>query len=145
MIKQPDSVVFDYLRVFKNHKAFNAWFMKDPNMKETTKNIDGEPGFILRFEGNKNLGTGEEELIGLVPNKEIDIELRFLKPVKSTSRTPFTLERTGNKETKVRWTMNGKMSYPMNFALLFLEMDKFLGNDVQKSLDNLKITLEKEI
>ena len=144
IINQPDSLVYDYLRIFKNHKTFNAWFLKDPNIKETSKNTDGQVGYILSYEGNKDLGSGEEELIGLEPNKKIDIELRFIKPFKSTSRTPYELENLGNNKTKVTWTMYGKMNYPMNFALLFLDMDKFLGKDVQKSLDNLKVNLEND-
>lgn len=142
-INQPDSVVYDYLRFFKNHRNFNAWFLKDPNMKISSKNIDGEIGYVFSYEGNKDLGSGEQELIGLQKNKKVDIELRFLKPFKSTSKTPFEMEAVGNSQAKVKWTMKGKMNYPLNFALLFFNMDSLLGNDVQKSLENLKTNLEK--
>lgn len=143
IINQADSVVYDYLRLFKNHKSFNAWFLKDPNMKESSKNTDGQVGYVLIYAGNKDLGSGEEELIGLEQNKKIDIELRFLKPFKSTSHTPFELTQIGGNQTKVTWTMIGKMNYPMNIALLFINMDNFLGKDIQKSLENLKSVLEK--
>lgn len=141
-INQPDSVVYDYLRIFKNHKTFNAWYLKDPNMKETSKGTDGQTGYVLSYEGNKDLGSGEEELVALEKNRKVDIELRFLKPFKSTSRTPFELEPVGTTQTKVTWTMFGRMNYPMNLALLFINMDNFLGKDVQKSLENLKSNLE---
>jgi len=39
--------------------------------------------------------------------------------------------------------MQGQMNYPLNFALLFINMDSFLGKDVQKTLENLKSNLEK--
>jgi hypothetical protein len=142
-INQPDSIVYEYLRFLKNHKEFNAWFLKDPSMKETSKNIDGQIGYVLSYEGNKDLGSGEQEIKGLEKNEKIDIELRFLKPFKSTSKTPFELESIGQSQTKVKWTMQGQMSYPLNFALLFINMDSFLGKDVQKSLENLKSNLEK--
>ncbi|MGF7230828.1 SRPBCC family protein [Arachidicoccus sp.] len=142
-INQPDSIVYDYLRFFKNHKTFNAWFLKDPNMKETAKGNDGQIGFVLSYEGNKDLGSGEQELIGLEPNKKIDIELRFIKPFKSVSQTPYELQPVSANQTKVVWTMNGKMNYPLNIALLFINMDNFLGKDIQKSLENLKVNLEK--
>lgn len=144
-INQPDGVVYDYLRFFKNHKTFNAWFLKDPNMKETSKNTDGQVGYMLSYEGNKDLGSGEEELMGLEQNKKINIELRFLKPFKSTAKTPFELTQIADNKTKVTWTMFGRMNYPMNIALLFIKMDNFLGKDVQKSLENLKSTLENNI
>jgi Polyketide cyclase / dehydrase and lipid transport len=142
-INRPNSVVYDYLRQFKNHKTFNAWYLKDINMKETTKGTDGQIGFVLSYEGKKDLGSGEQELIGLEQNKKIDIELRFIKPFKSISQTPYELVTLGTNQTKVVWTMNGKMNYPLNIALLFINMDEFLGKDVQKSLENLKVNLEK--
>jgi len=142
-INKSDTDVYDYLRFLNNHKEFNAWFLKDPNMVETSQNTDGHVGYILKYEGNKDLGAGEQELIGLIPTKKIEIELRFLKPFKSTSKTPFELERLSASQTNVKWTMQGQMKYPLNFVLLFLDMDKFLGKDVQQSLDNLKSQLEK--
>lgn len=142
-VNRPQHDVYEYLRFLKNHRVFNAWFLKDPNMKETSRNTDGQPGYILSYEGNKDLGSGEQKLIDLIPDKKIDIELRFIKPFKSTSRTPYELASVGNSQTKVTWTMEGKMNYPANIALIFINMDTFLGKDVQKSLDNLKATLEK--
>lgn len=143
IINRSQHDVYEYLRFFKNHRSFNAWLLKDPAMKETSRGTDGQVGYVLSYEGNKDVGTGEEELVGLVPDKRIDIELRFLKPFKSTSRTPFDLEPAGNNQTKVTWTMHGKMNYPANIALLFINMDNFLGKDVSKSLENLKVILEK--
>ena len=142
-IHQPDSVVYEYVRFLKNHKQFNAWFLKDPHMKETSTNTDGQPGYILSYEGNKDLGSGRQEIKGLEKNKKVDIELTFLKPFKSVSNTPFDLEKIGESQTKITWTMEGHMHYPLNFALLFLNMDDFLGKDVQKSLETLKSILEK--
>jgi hypothetical protein len=142
-INQPDSNIYEHLRFLKNHKQFNVWFLKDPNMIETSKNVDGQIGYILSYKGNKDLGSGEQEIKGLEKNKKIDIELRFIKPFKSTSKTPFELENIGQSQTKVKWTMQGQMNYPLNFALLFINMDSFLGKDVQKTLENLKSNLEK--
>lgn len=142
-INQPDSAVYEHLRFLKNHKQFNAWFLKDPNMKETSKNTDGQIGYILSYEGNKDLGSGKQEIKGLEKNKKVDIELTFLKPLKSISKTPYVLESIGQSQTNVKWTMQGQMNYPLNFALLFINMDSFLGEDVQKSLENLKSNLEK--
>jgi len=142
-INQPDSIVYEHLMFFKNHKNFNAWYLKDPNMKESSKNTDGQIGYVFSYEGNKDLGSGEQELIGLEKNKKVDIELRFFKPFKSTSNSPYELEKLNSSQTKVKWTMQGKMNYPMNLALLFINMDSFLGKDVQQSLENLKINLEK--
>lgn len=144
MIDQPPNAVYNYLRFFKNHRSFNAWYLKDPNMKEISKGTDGQVGYVLSYEGNKELGSGEQELIGLRSNELVDIELRFLKPFKSTSRTPYHIESNGDNSTNVTLEMQGNMKYPMNLMLLFMDMDKFLGADIQKSLENLKSNLEQQ-
>lgn len=144
LIDKPAPSVFGYLKDFKTHQHFNAWLKKDPNIKTKYRGIEGHKGYTLIYEGNKDVGAGEQELMNLLENQQIDIELRFLKPFKSTSRTPFKIEANNDSSTKVSWTMNGTMNYPMNIALWFINMDKFLGKDVQKSLEDLKYNLEKK-
>ena len=46
-------------------------------------------------------------------------------------------------KTKVNWGFAGKMNYPANIMLLFMNMDKLLGNDIEISPGNLKAILEK--
>ena len=46
-------------------------------------------------------------------------------------------------QTKVKWGFTGKMPYPMNLMCAFMDMDKMIGGDLQKGLDNLKVVLEK--
>ena len=44
-------------------------------------------------------------------------------------------------QTHVRF--DGKMNYPMNLMLLFMNMDKMIGKDFESGLKNLKTILEK--
>jgi hypothetical protein len=46
-------------------------------------------------------------------------------------------------ETIVKWGFSSKMNYPANIMLLFINMDKLLGKDIETSLGNLKTILEK--
>lgn len=144
MINEPDSLVYIYLSHLKNHRNFNKWLKTDPNMKESFSGVDGTVGFIYCYDGNKKTGAGEQEITGLVKNKRIDIELRFKRPFKSICQTPYELNKINDNQTNVTWTMRGSFNYPMNAALLFINMDKFLGNDVQTSLNNLKTLLENK-
>jgi hypothetical protein len=45
--------------------------------------------------------------------------------------------------TAIKWEFYGKIKYPMNFMLLFMDMDAMLGKDLQGGLENLKKILEK--
>ena len=52
-------------------------------------------------------------------------------------------QRVGDDTTTVKWSFDSRMSYPMNMMLLFINMDKMLGKDMEESLGNLKRVLEK--
>jgi hypothetical protein len=73
----------------------------------------------------------------------MDLELRFVKPFKSVSPAYMITETVADNTTKVRWGFNGKMSYPMNAMLLFINIPELLGKDLETSLNNLKGVLEK--
>jgi hypothetical protein len=55
----------------------------------------------------------------------------------------FTTEAVSPGQTKVKWGMYGKMSYPLNFMLVIMDMNKTLGPELATGLTNLKDVLEK--
>jgi hypothetical protein len=143
-INKSKSVVFDYLRFLKNQNKFNVWSSLDPAMKTEYRGTDGSEGFVSAWESNnKNVGKGEQEILKIVSGERIDYELRFLKPFKSTSWAFITTASLNDNKTLVHWEFNGKMKYPTNITLLFMNMDKLVGNDLATGLDNLKKLLEK--
>jgi len=62
----------------------------------------------------------------------------------STDYGYFVTEALSANQTIVKWGFNGKMPYPMNVMMLFMNMDEMLGKDLQASLINLKSNLEKK-
>jgi hypothetical protein len=48
----------------------------------------------------------------------------------------------GEEATLLKWGFNGRMSYPMNLMLLFMDFEKMIGDDLDEGLDNLKALLE---
>lgn len=142
-IRKPQQAVFDYLKLLKNHDHFNEWVMADPNLQKEFTGTDGTAGFVYYWKGNKKAGEGEQELKRIVPNQQIDVEIRFIKPFEGVAQTSFVITGVSTDETRVSWDMQSKMNYPMNMALWFLNIEKFLGEPLQKSLDNLKANLEK--
>lgn len=136
--------VFEYIKFLKNQNNFSVWSTMDPNMKKSYKGTDGTVGFISSWDSkDENVGTGEQEILKIEEGKRIDFELRFTKPFEATDYAYMTTEPISSDETKVKWGFNGKMNYPMNIMLLFMDMEEMLGKDLQKGLDNLKVELEK--
>ncbi len=135
--------LFEYLRFIKNHDNWSPWFERDPNMKKTFTGTDGELGFISAWKSDhKQVGSGEQEITGLVDSKVINSELRFLKPFKSTSDAYLKLDETNNG-TKVTWGFSGNNKFPMSIMMLFMNMDKAVGGDFEAGLAKLKDVLEK--
>lgn len=142
VINKPEQEVFNYIKYLKNQDKFSVWSMTDPNMKKEYTGTDGTPGFIYAWDGNSDVGQGEMEITNIVENERVDIALRFIKPMEGKGEAYLATEPVDAGSTKVKWHMHGESSYPMNFMNLF--MDGMIGNTLDKSLHNLKDTLEKQ-
>jgi hypothetical protein len=141
IINKPRQLVFDYIKLLKNQDHFNKWVMVDPAMKKDFKGTDGTVGFIYAWNGNKNAGEGEQEIISVVEGNKIETEIRFLRPMKSVAYANMTLSSVNENQTKVTWSNAGKMPYPMNIMVSMVQ--KMLAKDMDTSLANLKTILEK--
>jgi hypothetical protein len=138
IINKPKAIVFDYLKYLKNQNKFSVWATMDPAMKTTFTGTDGTKGFISAWDSeNKNAGKGEQEILQIVDGERIDYEIRFIKPFKSTSWAYITTTAVNDNQTRVYWEFNAKMKYPTNLMLLFMNMEKMIGNDLSKGLQNL--------
>jgi hypothetical protein len=144
VINKSKAVVFDYLRLLRNQNKFSVWGSMDPNMKTEFRGTDGTEGFVSAWDSDvKNVGKGEQEILKIVDGERLDYEIRFLKPFKSTSWAYITTTTVDDNRTRVHWEFNGKMKYPSNLMLVFMNMEKMVGSDLDKGLQNLKTILEK--
>ena len=144
-INKSTEEVFDYIKYLKNQDEYSAWAQMDPNMKKDYKGIDGEVGFISSWDSkNEDVGKGEQEIMKIDDGNRIDFELRFIEPFEATDQAYMTTVETDEGKTKVSWGFNGKIAYPMNLMLLFMDMEEMLGPDLQKGLESLKLVLETE-
>jgi len=142
-INKPAREVFNYIKHLKNQDYFSKWVMMDPGMKKTYRGTDGTVGFVYAWDGNKRAGKGEQEIMKINEEKEMDTEARFIRPFAGVANTSFKTESLSGNQTKVKWGMSSTMKYPMNIILAFMNMDKLLGKDVETSLGTLKNILEK--
>lgn len=141
VVNKPLAEVYNYLKFIKNQDQWSPWAEKDPNMKKTFTGTDGEVGFVSAWVGNKDVGSGEQELTGFTENKEVASQLRFLKPWKSTSDAYLRVEEAA-EGTKVIWGFTGYNKFPISIMMLFMNMDKAVGGDFEQGLAKLKNILE---
>jgi hypothetical protein len=141
IINKPEAQVFDYVKHIKNQDTYSVWNMKDPNMKQESRGTDGTVGFVNSWNGNDDVGEGEQEITNIKEGERIDMQLRFKRPMESTGNAYMITEPAGENSTKVKWGMHGESSYPFNFMNIM--MDGMLGSDLQKGLENMKKNLEQ--
>jgi hypothetical protein len=142
IVNKPLAEVFNYLKYVKNQDDWSPWKKKDPNMKQTSEGTDGEVGFISKWEGNKVVGSGEQEIKRIVENESVETELRFFKPWKSHSDAYLRVVGLESQQTNVTWGFSGKNKFPFSIFMLFMNMDKAVGKDFEEGLNSLKQQLE---
>ncbi|WP_428743354.1 SRPBCC family protein [Tenacibaculum sp.] len=143
IIDRPYTGVFNYLKYLKNEDHWSPWKKKDVNIKQEFIGEDGSVGFIAKWQGNSEVGLGEQEITKIVENKIIETELRFYRPWKSISNAVTKVEDLGKMQTKVTWSFSGENKFPTNILMLFYNLDQTIGKDFEEGLANLKRLLEK--
>jgi hypothetical protein len=142
-IAKPKVEVFNYLRLLKNMDEWSPWAKKDPKMEKKFTGVDGEVGAQSFWNGNKQVGEGEQEIKKIISGDRIESELRFLKPFKSISDCYTKVEDVSNGNTKVTWGFSGTNKFPMTIFSLFKSMDSMVGPDFEQGMASLKEVLEK--
>lgn len=143
-INKPKQDVFAYVKYLKNQDDFSKWAKLDPAMKKEYKGTDGTAGFVSAWKSdNSDVGEGEQEIKKITEGERLDLEIRFKKPMESTSQSYMITEAVDSSHTKVKWGFYGKMNYPMNLMCLVMSMDEMVGPDFEEGLNNLKVIMEK--
>jgi hypothetical protein len=142
IINRNKNDVFNYIRLLKNQDNFSKWASLDPGMKKEYRGMDGTVGFVSSWEGNKKVGKGEQEIVKITDGDRVDYKLHFIKPFEGLAESHMTTSTVSENQTKVGWGMSSSMKYPMNIMMLFMNMEKLIGDDFSTGLTNLKTVLE---
>ena len=141
-INSPKNTVFPYLKFLEKQNEWSPWAKKDPDMELKFTGIDGEVGAISYWNGNKDVGEGEQEITKIIDGKRVEGRLRFIKPWRSASDCYMDLEETATGKSKVTWGFSGKNKFPFSIMMLFMSMDKMVGKDFEEGLETLRNKLE---
>lgn len=140
-INAPAPAILDRIVDFRRWGAWSPWEGLDPNLQRTYSGPDAGTGAVYEWAGNRKAGKGRMEITGVEPDK-VTIDLQFLKPFKSHSTTVFGLRPDGDATT-VTWTVTGPKTLMTKIMGIFTSMDKMIGPDFEKGLQQLKADAEK--
>ncbi|SNR43420.1 Polyketide cyclase / dehydrase and lipid transport [Maribacter sedimenticola] len=143
-LNHPTSKVWEHIKYLEKQTQWSPWSRKDPNMEQKIIGTDGTVGAVSYWNGNKEVGEGEQEITKIVEGKRVEQDLRFLKPYKSESECYMDLIELGPNKSKLTWGFAGQNKFPMSIMMLFMNMDKMVGKDFEQGLQNLKAQLQGE-
>lgn len=142
-IQKPAIVVSEKVGDLESWKDWSPLYAAEPEAAFLFEGKRGQPGMTQRWSGEK-IGKGSYRLDAVSPGSEIRATLTFNEPDTMVAKDQWTFESIEPNRTKVTWTNQGTLGYPMG-RLLGLFLDRMIGKDYEKGLLNLKLTLEKPI
>ena len=144
-VNQSQEIVFDYISMLENQEEYGVWQKMDPKISIKTYGTDGTVGFISSWDSKmEDVGAGAQEITKIEDGKRIETEIRFKRPMETTSQASLEVKRTSANSSSVEWKMSGESPYPFNIFMLFMNMDEEIGPDLAKGLKNLKAILESQ-
>jgi len=140
-INAPTDKVWNHVNTLQALEKWSPWADIDPAMKVEHEGQPGAIGSVYRWEGNKDVGSGNQTLTKIQQPERVETHLHFIKPFKGEADSFIQLAGAGNA-TKVTWGFDTKYSYPMNVMQLFVDMDEMMGKQYNKGLSKLKTISE---
>ena len=141
VVPAPPEVAFAHVNDFSKWGAWSPWAKLDPNMKLTMSPNPAGKGATYSWIGNDDVGEGKMTITDSTPSSSVDIDLEFIKPFASSAKTKFTFAPEG-AGTKVTWAMTGQSNFMSKAFGLFMNMDKMIGADFEKGLDQMKAAVK---
>lgn len=141
-IARPVAEVFAFLRPLKNFQSWNPFLKPGANVKLDFRGVDGQPGFVASWDGDREVGAGEQELTRILEGQRIDFDLRFFRPFRGNNKGSWIVEAADANQTRVRWCMTGPSPFPMSVIGLFIRCEKMIVPQFAAGLAKLKEKLE---
>ncbi len=140
VIEKSPEVIFAQINNLKNFNSWTSWSHQDPSMKTEYRGPQsGEGATFLWFSDDPNLGTGSRTITASVPNKRVEMALDFSAMGKATSYFEFDAH---DDITAVTWGFDVAHGDNLMSRYMGLLMDKGIGGELGKSLQNLKTKVE---
>ena len=141
-IDAPPARIYEQIVDFRNWPHWSPWEDLDPELRRTYSGAESGKGSVYAWSGNRKAGKGHMEIIDAAEPSRVQIDLIFEKPWKARNDTVFTIEPEGSG-SRVTWSMTGKKTLMTKAMGIFTSMDKLVGSDFEKGLQQLKATTEE--
>jgi hypothetical protein len=141
IIKAPADSVFVQINTLKNWNSWSPWNKLDPDMKIVYNEIPAGTGAAYEWKSKKrNVGNGKLCIVASAANDSICTNMNFMEHGVAKGIYKFKQVEGG---TQLTWIMETDMGMNPIMRYMGLMMDKMVGKDFEKGLNNLKAVCEK--
>jgi effector-binding domain-containing protein len=138
-INKPQGTVMAKMSDFKFfHDKWSPWTELDPEMKTTYEGTPGEVGHHYTWSGNKDVGSGEMR-IESIQGDSIVQKLTFEGEGDAKA---YHIIKDSSGVSKITWGMVFDVGFFFRPVMLFMNMDKMMGDMYDKGLAKLKTEME---
>ena len=140
-ISAPATKIYPYLADPKLFSQWSPWSKIDPDMKvQYVGSASGEGAGMTWQSDQPSVGTGSWTIIKAVENESLDVKMDFGDQGAATSF--FKLKPNGLKTT-ITWGFDTDAGMNPIMRYMGLLMDKMVGTEYAKGLEELKLIIEK--
>lgn len=145
MINAKPEAIFPYLVSTRKADLWMPWSEQDPHVRTTYSGPDEGTGSTSSWESTGQMGTGQAEVVSVIPNQSVKTKITYTKPMEMSQDSEFILTEQGDS-TQVTWTVSGKQPFIARLmcTLMFMNMDKYVGGMFEKGLNKLKLIVENQ-
>jgi uncharacterized protein YndB with AHSA1/START domain len=144
VLAAPPEVVFQYVNDFHRWEEWSPFEDMDPTMLKTYEGPSSGVDARYHWKGRGRAGEGRMRIAESEPARRIAIDMQFIEPFESTSRTTFTFEPVANG-TRVTWGMAGRNTTMGKAISLVASMDDMVGREFEEGLAKLGTVAEAEV
>ena len=141
-VAAPPERVYEQLVDFHRWPDWSPWEELDPAMQRTFSGAESGVGAGYAWSGNRKAGQGRMRITEAVEPSLIAVDLVFEKPFKAHNETRFAITPDG-AGSRIVWTMTGPKTLMTRVMGIFTSMDKMVGPDFEKGLQQLKAVAER--
>lgn len=140
-IGAPPEAIFPYVNSLQKSAHWSPWLGIDPNISLTYEGPEEGVGNKLTWSSDHpDVGSGQQEITASTLNQSVESSLDFGDM--GTAVASFQLDPEQNS-TRVTWSLVADMGTNPIGRWMGLMMDKWVGADYEKGLNNLKVLIEK--
>lgn len=142
-ISAAPQTVFPYVSDFRKFDEWSPWAQKDPDMKYTFGGPESGVGATMTWHSaDPDVGSGSILITQSKPPHHVITRLEF--GAEATTATSYFNITPVSNGSKVTWGFDTEFGTNLIWRYFGLMMDRWVGGEYDKGLQNLKTLVEKE-